>query len=59
MAKFKCKQSGLIYEFVYEHDIEALRNQYDYEEVEEEVEEVVPTKRKSKYNTYSKQAEAE
>ena len=36
MAKFRCKVSGGIMEFVNEHDIEQLRKQEDYEEVTEE-----------------------
>ena len=38
MAKFKCKQSGGIVEFLNEYDIEQVRKQDDYEEVVEEKE---------------------
>jgi hypothetical protein len=47
MAKFRCKQSGGIMEFHNEYDIEQIRMQSDYEEVEE-VEEKKPTRRYNK-----------
>lgn len=39
MAKFRCKQSGNFVEFHNKHDIEQIRLQKDYEEVEEAKEE--------------------
>lgn len=43
MAKFKCKHTGNVYEFLSPQDIETLREHDEYEEmVEEEVEEVKP-----------------
>ena len=33
MAKFKCKQSGNIFEFVHDHDIKNMRIHPDYMEV--------------------------
>ena len=36
MAKFRCKQSGNFVEFHNEYDIEQIRLQEDYEEIEEE-----------------------
>ena len=39
MAKFRCKQSGNFVEFHNEYDIEQIRLQEDYEEVEEAKEE--------------------
>lgn len=57
MALFKCKSSGNIFEFKYEHDIQSMRKHPEYEEVvsenKETVDEVVsvpsqfPTKRNS------------
>lgn len=38
MAKFKCKQSGNIFEFSVEHDIKTMRSHPEYEEVKEKVE---------------------
>lgn len=38
MAKFKCKQSGNVFEFEQEQDIKGLRSHPEYEEVIEEVE---------------------
>lgn len=32
-VKFKCKSSGCIAQFEYEHDIEAMRKHPDYEEL--------------------------
>ena len=40
MAKFRCKRSGNFVEFTNEYDIEQIRMQDDYEEVEEEEQEV-------------------
>ena len=57
MAKFRCKRSGNFVEFHNEYDIEQIRMQEDYEEVEEEELEVAPPpvkkqkKPKSKENT--------
>jgi hypothetical protein len=45
MAKFKCKQTGLVYEFQ-DHDVEGMRQHPDYEEVKEQ--EVVEEKPKRK-----------
>lgn len=42
MAKFRCKQSGNFVEFTNEYDIEQIRMQEDYEEIEEEEQEVKP-----------------
>ena len=42
MDKFRCKQSGNFVEFTNEYDIEQIRMQDDYEEVEEEEQEVKP-----------------
>jgi hypothetical protein len=39
MAKFRCKQSGNFVEFHNEYDIEQIRLQEDYEEIEEAKEE--------------------
>jgi hypothetical protein len=46
MAKFRCKQSGNFVEFHNKYDIEQIRLQEDYEEVEEEVQKSPPTKTK-------------
>ena len=57
MAKFRCKQSGNFVEFTNEYDIEQIRMQEEYEEVEEAELEVAPPpvkkqkKPKSKENT--------
>ena len=49
MAKFRCKQSGNFVEFTNEYDIEQIRMQEEYEEVEEEQEVKPPVKtRKTK-----------
>jgi hypothetical protein len=49
MAKFRCKQSGNVFEFTHEHDIKTMRTHASYEEVVEEQDvgssEQVPTKR--------------
>ena len=37
MALFKCKQTGNVTEFIYEHDIVQMKTHPDYEEVVEEV----------------------
>lgn len=37
MAKFKCKQSGNIFEFLNDHDIKTMRTHTGYEEVAEKV----------------------
>jgi hypothetical protein len=43
MAKFKCKHTGNVYEFLSEQDIETLREHDEYIELEEEeIEEVKP-----------------
>ena len=57
MALFKCKHSGNIFEFKYEHDIQSMRKHPEYEEVVSEkpetseqtvgVSEKLPTKRNS------------
>ncbi len=36
MAKFKCKQSGNVFEFKLEHDIKTMRTHTAYEEIVEE-----------------------
>lgn len=38
--KFRCKQSGNVFEFVNEHDIKTMRSHPEYEEVKEQVEEL-------------------
>jgi hypothetical protein len=51
MAKFKCKQSGNVFEFKHEHDIKTMRTHASYEEVVEQVvqdvgsDEQIPAKR--------------
>ena len=45
---FKCKQSGCIYEFKEEHDIEAMLTHPQYEVVEPKVVEVKEEKPKAK-----------
>lgn len=39
MAKFKCMQTGQVYEFALEHDVVQMRKHPDYEEVIEETKE--------------------
>lgn len=39
MADFKCKQSGNVFKFELEHDIDTMRKHPDYEEVKEELKE--------------------
>ena len=46
MALFKCMQTGNTVEFDLDHDIVAMRQHPDYEEVLEEVKPVVETKEK-------------
>jgi hypothetical protein len=48
MAKFKCIQTGEVYEFTAEHDIAGMRVHSEYEEVveAEQVEEEKPKKKK-------------
>lgn len=47
--KFRCKQSGNIYEFFYDHDIEAMLAHPQYEKFEEKQAKVkVETKKSSK-----------
>lgn len=41
MAKFKCKQSGNVFEFLLDHDIKTMRTHTEYIEVVEATEEVV------------------
>lgn len=51
MAKFKCKLSGCVVEFQWQHDIEDMRKHPEYDEVfDEEVveEEVVKSTKKEK-----------
>lgn len=36
MAKFMCKQSGNVFEFLLEHDIKTMRKHSEYTEVVEE-----------------------
>lgn len=50
MAKFKCKQSGNVFEYFTEHDIKTMRTHSEYEEVPEVVQDKVldvpvPTKK--------------
>jgi hypothetical protein len=45
MAKFKCKQSGNVFEFLLEHDIKTMRKHSEYTEVIEEVVVVKPNKK--------------
>ncbi len=45
MAKFKCKQSGNIFEFNNEHDIKTMRAHPSYVEVVEEQIEVQETRK--------------
>jgi hypothetical protein len=37
MAKFKCKQSGNVFEFLQEHDIKTMRKHAEYIEIVPEV----------------------
>ena len=37
MAKFKCNQSGNVFEFLLEHDIKTMQKHSEYTEVIEEV----------------------
>lgn len=39
MVKFKCNQSGNIFEFTSEHDIKTMRTHTEYSEVKEKEEE--------------------
>ena len=48
MAKFRCKRSGNFVEFTNEYDIEQIRMQEDYEEIEEEQEVEQPPVKKTK-----------
>jgi hypothetical protein len=50
MAKFKCKQSGNVFEFMLEHDIKAMRKHAEYTEIIEkaETEKQEPEKRSYK-----------
>ena len=43
-AKFKCKQSGNIFEFSTAHDIKTMREHPEYTEVVEQVEENIEKK---------------
>lgn len=45
MAKFKCKQSGNVFEFLLEHDIKTMKKHSEYTEVIEEVVVVKPNKK--------------
>ena len=45
MALFKCKQTGNVTEFIYEHDIVQMKTHPEYEEVKEEVKPVVKSKK--------------
>lgn len=45
MAKFKCKQSGNVFEFLLEHDIKTMKKHSEYTEVVEEVVVVKPNKK--------------
>lgn len=47
-VKFKCRQTGNVFEFESEFDIAAVRKQSDYEEVKEEVKPVEPVKKEKK-----------
>lgn len=55
MAKFKCKQSGNVFEFKLEHDIKTMRTHASYEEVKEDVKETPKPKpvKKSNNDSYS------
>lgn len=48
MAKFRCKRSGNFVEFHNEYDIEQIRMQEDYEEIEEEAKVEAPPVKKQK-----------
>lgn len=52
MAKFKCKQSGNVFEFLHEHDIKTMKKHPEYTEVVEEVV-VVKTNKKVKQDETS------
>lgn len=41
MAKFKCNQSGNVFEFLLDHDIKTMRTHSEYTEVVEATQEVV------------------
>lgn len=47
MALFKCKQTGNVAEFLYEHDIVQMKSHPEYEEVKEEVKPAVKTTKKT------------
>lgn len=53
MAKFKCKDTGCVYEFTYEHDIKTMREHHQYEEVVEveEAPKAAPAKKTTKAAT--------
>lgn len=52
MAKFKCKDTGCVYEFVHDHDIKTMREHHQYEEVTEPVMlEKAPAKKTTKAAT--------
>ena len=40
-AKFRCKQSGNVFEFFTEHDIKTMREHSEYDEVKEEIQKVL------------------
>ena len=44
--KFRCKQSGNVFEFFNDHDIKTMRSHPEYEEVKEQVEEVEKIEKK-------------
>lgn len=44
--KFKCKQSGNVFEFYTDHDIKTMRSHPEYEEVKEQVEEAEKIEKK-------------
>lgn len=46
MAKFKCNQTGNVYDFELEYDIEQMREHPDYSEVIEETKSVEAKKQK-------------
>lgn len=41
MAKFKCKHTGNVVEFLLDHDINSMRNHGEYQEIVEEAEQEV------------------
>lgn len=51
MVKFKCNQSGNIFEFVNDHDIKTMRAHPEYSEVVEDPEIKKPTVKPSKVKT--------